>query len=159
MTLMLCSNGKGVTASLVLLLTLMTGSAGALAAEPAFLNTAQMSVVRQQLHDHRAAPQTAEAYQHLLAAADSALNKPELSVTDKGMTPPGGSKHDYLSLSAYWWPDDSTPDGLPWVRKDGHVNPASKNDQSDGVRLADFYRTGAEPDAGVVFLRRTEIRR
>ncbi|WP_449632133.1 alginate lyase family protein [Rahnella aceris] len=138
MTLMLCSNGKGVTASLVLLLTLMTGSAGALAAEPAFLNTAQMAVVRQQLHDHHAAPQTAEAYQHLLAAADSALNKPELSVTDKGMTPPGGSKHDYLSLSAYWWPDDSTPDGLPWIRKDGHVNPASKNDQSDGVRLADF---------------------
>lgn len=130
--------GTGITVGAMLILTLMAGSADALAGEPAFLNTAQMAVVRQQLHDHRAAPQTAEAYQHLLAAADSALKKPELSVTDKGMTPPGGSKHDYLSLSAYWWPDESKSDGLPWIRKDGHVNPASKNDQSDGVRLADF---------------------
>lgn len=127
-----------ITTGATLLLGLMTGSAGVLAAEPAFLNPAQMAVVRQQLRDHNAAPQTTDAYQHLLAAADSALKKPELSVTDKGMTPPGGSKHDYLSLSAYWWPDDSKPDGLPWIRKDGHVNPASKNDQSDGVRLADF---------------------
>lgn len=130
--------GTGITVGAMLILTLMAASADALAGEPAFLNTAQMAVVRQQLHDHRAAPQTAEAYQHLLAAADSALKKPELSVTDKGMTPPGGSKHDYLSLSAYWWPDESKSDGLPWIRNDGHVNPASKNDQSDGVRLADF---------------------
>ncbi|UJD89299.1 alginate lyase family protein [Rahnella aquatilis] len=130
--------GTGITVGAMLILALMAASADALAGEPAFLNTAQMAVVRQQLHDHRVAPQTAEAYQHLLAAADSALKKPELSVTDKGMTPPGGAKHDYLSLSAYWWPDESKSDGLPWIRKDGHVNPASKNDQSDGVRLADF---------------------
>lgn len=129
---------NSMTTGATLLLALITGSAGVLAAEPAFLNPAQMAVVRQQLRDHNAAPQTTDAYQHLLAAADSALKKPELSVTDKGMTPPGGLKHDYLSLSAYWWPDDSKPDGLPWIRKDGHVNPASKNDQSDGVRLADF---------------------
>ncbi len=129
---------NSMTTGATLLLALITGSAGVLAAEPAFLNPAQMAVVRQQLRDHNAAPQTTDAYQHLLAAADSALKKPELSVTDKGMTPPGGSEHDYLSLSAYWWPDDSKPDGLPWIRKDGHVNPASKNDQSDGVRLADF---------------------
>lgn len=119
-------------------IAVMAGCSGAMAAEPAFLNSAQMAVVRQQLHDHSAAPQTTDAYQHLLAAANTALNKPDLSVTTKGMTPPGGSKHDYLSLSAYWWPDASKPDGLPWIRKDGQVNPASKNDQSDGVRLADF---------------------
>ena len=89
---------------LVAALIMMSGGAGAFAAEPAFLNTAQMEVVRQQLHDNTAAPQTSDAYRHLLAAADSALNKPNLSVTDKGMTPPSGSKHDYLSLSAYWWP-------------------------------------------------------
>lgn len=135
MTLMRCGKQMGITAGIALMLALM---AGAQAAEPAFLNPAQMVVVRQQLHQHTAAPQTALAYQQLLAAADSALKKPALSVTDKGMTPPGGSKHDYLSLSAYWWPDDSKPDGLPWIRKDGQVNPASKNDQSDGVRLADF---------------------
>lgn len=113
-------------------------SASVLAAEPAFLNTAQLAVIKQQLAAHDAAPQTEAAYRQLLATADKALDKPNLSVTDKGMTPPSGSKHDYLSLSAYWWADDSKPDGLPWVRKDGKVNPASKNDQSDGVRLADF---------------------
>ncbi|TPG59316.1 alginate lyase family protein [Ewingella americana] len=113
-------------------------SASLMAAEPAFLHTAQLTVIKQQLADQQAAPQTTAAYQQLLKTADNALGKPNLSVTDKGMTPPSGSKHDYLSLSAYWWPDDSKPDGLPWIRKDGKVNPASKNDQSDGVRLADF---------------------
>jgi len=113
-------------------------SASLMAAEPAFLNAAQLAVIKQQLANQQAAPQTTAAYQQLLKAADNALGKPNLSVTDKGMTPPSGSKHDYLSLSAYWWPDTSKPDGLPWIRKDGKVNPASKNDQSDGVRLADF---------------------
>ncbi|MDT3250229.1 alginate lyase family protein [Serratia sp. root2] len=77
-------------------------------------------------------------YRRLLQDADSALQKPLLSVTDKGLTPPSGDKHDYLSLGAYWWPDAGKPDGLPWVRRDGLVDPASKNEQSDGVRLAEF---------------------
>ena len=137
MTLLLCRNSdvRKVTTAIALLLA---SSAVLANTQPAFLNTAQLNVIRQQLHDNTAAPQTADAYHYLLAAADSALKKPNLSVTNKGMTPPSGSKHDYLSLSAYWWPDDNQADGLPWIRKDGHVNPASKNDQSDGVRLADF---------------------
>ena len=73
MTLKWCSDDKRMMAGLVL--TLMTASAGGLAAEPAFLDTAQMTVVRQQLHDHRAAAQTTDAYQHLLAAADAALDR------------------------------------------------------------------------------------
>jgi hypothetical protein len=77
-------------------------------------------------------------YRLLMHDADSALQKPLLSVTDKGLTPPSGDKHDYLSLGAYWWPDASKANGLPWVRRDGQVNPASKNEQSDGVRLAEF---------------------
>lgn len=77
-------------------------------------------------------------YRLLMHDADSALQKPLLSVTDKGLTPPSGDKHDYLSLGAYWWPDASKANGLPWIRRDGQVNPASKNEQSDGVRLAEF---------------------
>ncbi|WP_416347528.1 alginate lyase family protein [Acerihabitans sp. TG2] len=130
---------KFAVARVALVIMLMFSCFGTLeAAEPAFLNIAQMAVVRQQLRHHRAAPPTAEAYRHLLMAADAALKKPNLSITDKGMMPPSGSKHDYLSLSAYWWPDERKTAGLPWIRKDGQVNPASKNDQSDGVRLADF---------------------
>lgn len=137
MTLLQCRKFAKTRAAAAIVL--MLGCTGMLdAAEPAFLNLAQMAAVRQQLRHHHAAPHTTEAYRQLLEAADAALKKTDLSVTDKGMTPPGGSKHDYLSLSAYWWPDDRKTDGLPWIRKDGRVNPASKNDQSDGVRLADF---------------------
>lgn len=104
----------------------------------AFLSDTQIARVKQQLAQQQAAPQTSEAWQRLQRQADKALQQPLMSVTDKTMTPSSGSKHDYLSLSAYWWPDRSKDDGLPWVRRDGEVNPASKNQQSDGVRLAAF---------------------
>ncbi|OVZ94798.1 alginate lyase [Yersinia frederiksenii] len=82
--------------------------------------------------------ETWQAYHQLLQQADKALKRPDFSVMDKNNVPPSGSKHDYLSLGAYWWPDGQKSDGLPWIRKDGQINPASKNADSDGVRLADF---------------------
>jgi len=120
---------------------LSTGSALASEAGPnalAFMQANQLQQVKQLIKQGKATVPTQEAYKRLIASADSALKQPSLSVMDKGMTPPSGSKHDYLSLSAYWWADPSKADGLPWVRRDGHVNPASKNNQSDGVRLATF---------------------
>lgn len=45
------------------------------------------------------------------------------SVTIKNQTAPSGNIHDYLSLSKYYWPNQGTPDGLPYKRIDGHVNP------------------------------------
>ncbi|ORM66733.1 alginate lyase [Pantoea rwandensis] len=104
----------------------------------AFLSAQQLQMTREALQEKRAAPQSEQAWQQLKRAADHALRQPNLSVTQKGMLPPSGSRHDYLSLSAYWWPDSEKSSGLPWVRRDGEVNPASKNDQSDGVRLARF---------------------
>ncbi|ERK12311.1 putative exported protein [Pantoea sp. AS-PWVM4] len=108
------------------------------ATELAFLSLSDLQQVKQQLAQHRAASPTLAAWQQLQREAQQALKHPDPSVIDKGLLPPGGSKHDYLSLSAYWWPDASQPAGLPWLRRDGVVNPASKNDQSDGVRLARF---------------------
>ena len=55
--------------------------------------------------------------------ADKALELKPVSVVDKPYTPPSGDKHDYMSLSPYWWPDPSKPDGKPYVRKDGEINP------------------------------------
>ncbi len=46
---------------------------------------------------------------------------------DKTDTPPSGDKHDYMSIGPYWWPDPSKPDGLPYIRKDGEINPEVKN--------------------------------
>ena len=55
--------------------------------------------------------------------ADKALEFKPISVMDKPYTPPSGDKHDYMSLSPYWWPDPSKPDGKPFIRKDGEINP------------------------------------
>jgi hypothetical protein len=54
------------------------------------------------------------------------------SVTHKTRVPPSGDKHDFISLAPYWWPDPSTPNGLPYVRRDGEVNPGARRDVDDG---------------------------
>lgn len=64
-----------------------------------------------------------EASKYLLRSADKELNKTILTVVDKKTTPPSGDKHDYLSQGRYWWPNPKTTDGLPYIRKDGVVNP------------------------------------
>ena len=53
----------------------------------------------------------------------------------KRATPPGGDRHDYMSVAPYFWPDPKKPDGLPYLRKDGMVNPESRNDDYDQGRL------------------------
>ena len=63
------------------------------------------------------------AYKKLLKDAESQLTKGPYSVMDKTKTPPSGDKHDYWSMSAYWWPNPDTKDGLPYIRKDGIRNP------------------------------------
>ena len=49
------------------------------------------------------------------------------SVIEKSMTPPSGDKHDYTSLSRYFWPNPATPNHLPYVRRDGETNPEIKD--------------------------------
>jgi hypothetical protein len=65
------------------------------------------------------------AYQALLNQAEKAYQAPLLSVTQKAQTPPSNDKHDYYSLAPYYWPNPSTEGGLPWVSRDGEVNPES----------------------------------
>lgn len=67
-------------------------------------------------------PQVASAIAALKQQADRALKQPPLTVVDD-LTPPSGDPHDYMSLSIYWWPNPDTPDGLPYVERDGEVNP------------------------------------
>ena len=54
-------------------------------------------------------------------------------VVDKKLTPKSGDPHDYISTGPYWWPNPATPNGLPFIRKDGQINP-SYND-GDNVRM------------------------
>ena len=62
----------------------------------------------------------------LLRDADQALRLREASVMDKTSVAASGDKHDYFSMGPYWWPDPQKPNGLPYIRKDGKVNPESR---------------------------------
>jgi hypothetical protein len=66
------------------------------------------------------------AYQQLIKSADKSLSFGPVSVMEKKEIPPSGSKHDYMSLAPYHWPDPSKKDGLPYMRKDGETNPEVK---------------------------------
>lgn len=64
------------------------------------------------------------ALKNLLSKADKIIKQGTLySVMDKKITPPSGDKHDYMSQAPYWWPDSTKANGLPYIRKDGEVNP------------------------------------
>jgi hypothetical protein len=68
-------------------------------------------------------PSVLPAWEALKADADKALTVTRFSVVDKGVAPPSGDKHDYMSQAPYFWPDPSKPDGRPYIRKDGQRNP------------------------------------
>jgi hypothetical protein len=59
--------------------------------------------------------------------ADNAMDAGPFSVMEKKATPPSGNKHDYMSLAPYWWPNPATPDGMPYVRRDGETNPQARS--------------------------------
>jgi len=68
-------------------------------------------------------PELKPAYDDLIKDADRALKAGPFTITNKKDTPPSGDVHDYTSLAPYWWPDPSKPDRLPYIRRDGRVNP------------------------------------
>jgi len=79
------------------------------------------------------------AYNQLIKDAAALLKYKPVSVMDKKDLPPGGNKHDYMSIGPYWWPDPSAPGGVPYIRKDGEVNPEVKNypDKENMSRLCE----------------------
>ena len=42
---------------------------------------------------------------------------------DKTQLPPSGNKHDFLSQNPYRWQNPDTPNGLPYIFRDGKTNP------------------------------------
>ncbi|MGB6034511.1 MAG: alginate lyase family protein [Bacteroidota bacterium] len=65
--------------------------------------------------------------------AEQALSVRAASVMEKALTPPSGDKHDFMSIGGYYWPDPTKPDGMPWIYRDGKVNP-------DRVRYGDHIK-------------------
>jgi len=62
-----------------------------------------------------------------LSAAEpwaKALTAPIVTIVDKARPSPTGDNHDYVSYARYYWPNPNTPDGLPYVSRDGQHNRA-----------------------------------
>lgn len=57
------------------------------------------------------------------ADAQKALQGETFSVVNKSVVPPSGDKHDYMSQAPYFWADPKSPNGLPYIRRDGERNP------------------------------------
>jgi hypothetical protein len=85
------------------------------------LDRAGLSMAKQQAR--QGDEQLKPALARLMREADRALMSAPLSITRKDSLPPSGDKHDYISLAPYWWPDPNTQNGLPYVRRDGKINP------------------------------------
>jgi len=67
------------------------------------------------------------AYKALLKTANEALNRKPPTVIDKKRHPVTGNLNDYYTQAPYLWPDSSKLDGLPYLPKDGIINPESRN--------------------------------
>jgi hypothetical protein len=75
------------------------------------------------------------AIRRLFREADDALSQKPVSVMEKEEIPPGGTRHDYMSVAPYWWPDTTKPAGAPYIRRDGERNP-------DRAKVGDRKRIG-----------------
>jgi len=124
------------------LLLLFTSTTIAFAQQPrVFLLDAKV------LAEVKAAPTANTARQDIInlatEAADKAMHEGPFAVTFKGVTPPSGDKHDYMSQAPYFWADPSKPNGLPYIRHDGERNPEiNKITDHDALgHLGDTTRT------------------
>jgi hypothetical protein len=79
-------------------------------------------------------PEWQPAFRTLLGEAASYLAVTPDSVVNKTRVPPSGDKHDFFAIGNYSWPNPGTPDGMPWIRRDGHVNPDTNGPDYDKRR-------------------------
>jgi hypothetical protein len=103
-------------------------------------------------------PRFTPAFETLQKNANNALQTQPISVTHKKGKAPSGDPHDYISIGIYWWPNPNTKNGLPYIQKDGMVNPEAEDETFDwqrGNRMTDavfnlafaYFLTGHEPYA------------
>ena len=95
-------------------------------------------------------PALQPAYYAVLRQADGLISSGAgpWSVVDCPHTPPSGDRHDYMSVSKYFWPCNANPcnatapncdaaTGLPWLDCDGRTNYAAVNEY-DLPRISNF---------------------
>ena len=89
---------------------------------------------------------------NLIKSAEESLLAGPYSVTSHPEVAPSGDPHDIVSYGFYWHPNPDTPDGLPWILRDGHGNLANEVEWASFglLRLATwrlslaYYFTGDE---------------
>ncbi|HAI13859.1 MAG TPA: alginate lyase [Phycisphaerales bacterium] len=86
----------------------------------------------------------------LNADAQKAMRTPIRAATEKTVKGPSSDPHDYVSLSPYRWPNPNSADGMPWIRKDGKVNPM--RDQYDLPAMQSMATTTFTLATGYYFL-------
>jgi len=84
-------------------------------------------------------PRQLEIFETITLRANKELEKAPYTVMNKTGVPPSGSKHDYMTLAPYFWPNQDTPDRLPYIRKDGEVNPETRDNFTDYKEKDNFF--------------------
>jgi len=85
------------------------------------LDAKQVQLTRQRIRDGD--KNLTAAWARLEREARKALAEGPFSIVNKAVTPPSGDKHDYMTQAPYFWPDPKSPNGLPYIRRDGERNP------------------------------------
>lgn len=85
-------------------------------------------------------PVLKRALKNLVEGAEEALHATPPSVMEKVKNPPSGDRHDYMTQAPYYWPDSRKPKGLPYLRRDGRVNPESREESFDHNRIGQMTK-------------------
>lgn len=105
---------------LITICALLTMSASTVA--QSILDAKQLAYAKAHLKDAA----YSQAFRNLVSLADDDLLLKPPTVMTKEYIPASGSKHDYVSLARYAWPDETQSNGLPYVMRDGVSNPELK---------------------------------
>lgn len=65
--------------------------------------------------------------EQILCKAERSLQSQPVHLTDCLAPLSPGRPNDYYSNGDYWWPNPDTPDGLPYINRDGQTNPFNFN--------------------------------
>ena len=102
-----------------------------------FINGASLVYARGQVQKRD--PELIAPLTRLVVDADRALAASPPTITARSYLRPSSDRRDYMSIAPYWWPNPDSTDGLPYIRKDGQVNPEHK-ERSDRHLLARMTR-------------------
>jgi hypothetical protein len=88
-----------------------------------FIDSTLLAQAKKIFQSNESKGHLAQEVTKLIQEAKTYVKSTPTSVMDKKELPPSGNKHDFLSLTPYRWPNPDTPNGLPYVFRDGKTNP------------------------------------